>query len=80
LLALEAPPLSVVFVTFLFDEFAGELPGDVAAGEVFFTVLFDLLLLDGVLAVTESVKPPANVSTHIVPYSGCGPHEIPATL
>ncbi len=31
-------------------------------------------------AATTSVNPPARVTTHMLPYSGCGPHEMPATL
>jgi len=33
-----------------------------------------------VLALAESLNPPAIANTHIAPYSGCGPQEMPTTL
>src|SRR5882724_1768313 len=37
-------------------------------------------LAAGAFVAVASTKLPARVNTHIVPYSGCGPQQTPATL
>ena len=59
-------------------EEAGALTEIAAVGGRFLSG--DLLLAGVDCATFESVKPPARVTTHIVPNSGCGPQEMPATL
>jgi len=78
-------PVVVLVPVELFTElvlaFAGGLTDKLAVGGLFFSAVPDLLMLSaGAWAVTASLKPPAKVSTHIAPNSGCGPHDIPATL
>ena len=49
--------------------------------ELVFTESFavgGLFVPDPLLAVT-SMNPPAKVRTHMLPNSGCAPHEMPAT-
>ena len=68
-----------LFVAFAFEFFAGSAD-KVAVGVWFFKLLPDLSEVAAWVFAPVSVKPPASASTHIPPYWGCGPHEIPATL